>query len=176
MNAYMGVVGVKTRSYVELVTDIVSAYVSNNLVPPAEVPSMLTAAHAALAGLDRSGTARKPSPASIRKSVTREALISFENGKPYKTLKRHLTAFGLTPHSYRQKWGLPWEYPMAAASHTARCSASARGPVLGPKRRTAPPRLFLVTPTIPDTPGRYGMTRTFAAGDPVCLAERDAAK
>ena len=67
----------------------------------------------------------KTTPAQIRASITHEALISFEDGKGYKTLKRHLTACGLTPETYRAKWGLPSNYPMVAPGYSERRSAIA---------------------------------------------------
>jgi predicted transcriptional regulator len=68
-------------------------------------------------------------PAQIRKSIRPDVLVSFEDGKPYRTLKRHLTRFGLTPDSYRAKWGLPPDYPMTAPSYseTRRALAVERG-------------------------------------------------
>jgi predicted transcriptional regulator len=73
----------------------------------------------------------KATPAQIRKSITRDALISFEDGKPYKTLKRHLTTFGLTIEQYRAKWGLPADYPTVAPSYSEARSAMAKALGLG---------------------------------------------
>ncbi|MGU3404776.1 MucR family transcriptional regulator [Methylobacterium brachiatum] len=148
---------------VEHVADIVSAYVSNNPVLAAEVPGLLVAVHAALAGLDRGAPAPGPTAASIRKSITREALISFEDGKPYKTLTRHLGVLGLTPEDYREKWGLPRDYPMVAAGFSAERSASAKRHGLGRPRRMGAPRLFVVASANPDTSKPAGTKEMFAA-------------
>jgi predicted transcriptional regulator len=120
-----------------LVADIAVAYFSNNHVTPSEIPAVIN--QIAL-GLSPVGAVaielapappvqRKLSPAQIRKSITRDALISFEDNKPYKTLRRHLTARGLAPEEYRNKWGLPENYPMVAPSYReARANlARARG-------------------------------------------------
>ncbi|AWN40708.1 MucR family transcriptional regulator [Methylobacterium durans] len=123
--------------FVELAADIVSAYVSNNPLPVAELPALLTSVHAALNGL-ANGTSQaaaeeveKATSSQIRKSITPDALISFIDGRPYKTLKRHLAGHGLDPHSYRQRYGLPNDYPMVAASYAAQRSELAKAIGLG---------------------------------------------
>lgn len=78
----------------------------------------------------------KPTPAQIRKSITPDALTSFIDGKPYKTLKRHLTKHGLTIETYRERYGLPQDYPSTAASYSAQRSALAKQ--LGLGQREAP--------------------------------------
>jgi predicted transcriptional regulator len=150
--------------------------VSNNTALPAEIPGILAVVHAALAGLGRGGAARKPTAASVCKSVTREALISFEDGKPYKTLKRHLRALELTPEAYRAKWDLPRDYPLVAAGHSAELSASAKRHGFGQPRRTGAPRLFVVASANPDTPKPAGTTGMFAATGAVRIAERAASE
>ncbi|MER2267645.1 MucR family transcriptional regulator [Methylobacterium oxalidis] len=114
-----------TPEFIELAAEIVAAYVSNNPVPVAELPALIGNVHQALNGL-ASGTTQavaeeveKPAPEQVRKSITPDALISFIDGKPYKTLKRHLSTHGLDPYSYRQRYGLPNDYPMVAASYAA---------------------------------------------------------
>ena len=116
-----------------------SAYVSTNPVPVAELPALISNVHVALNGLT-SGTSQaaaaeeqveKATPSQIRKSITSDALISFIDGKPYKTLKRHLTGHGLDPYSYRQHYGLPNDYPMVAASYAAQRSELAKAIGLG---------------------------------------------
>ena len=77
----------------------------------------------------------RATPAQIRKSVTPDALISFIDGKPYKTLRRHLTLRGLTPEQYRAKWGLAPDYPMTSASYSEQRSELARALGLGQQRR-----------------------------------------
>ena len=125
---------------VELAGDIVSAYVSNNSVPATELPALLASVHAALAGLasgiqpataEPAVEVEKPTPAQIRKSITDEGIVSFLDGKTYKTLKRHLTAYGLEPRSYRERFGLPADYPMVAPAYAAQRSALAKQIGLG---------------------------------------------
>ncbi|AWB20560.1 MucR family transcriptional regulator [Methylobacterium currus] len=129
-----------TRSLdlIELAADVVSAYVANNSVPAADVPGLIAAVHASLNQL---GAAPAPEPeratppVPIRKTVTPDHIISLEDGKPYKTLKRHLAGRGLTPEQYRQKWGLPPDYPMVAANYAAQRSELAKSSGLGQSRR-----------------------------------------
>ncbi|WP_313902095.1 MucR family transcriptional regulator [Methylobacterium sp. E-046] len=125
---------------VALTADIVSAYVSNNRVPPAEMAGLLSSVHAAITGLGSSPAVveprpAKPTPAQIRKSITPDALISFLDGKPYKTLKRHLTGNGMTIDEYRERYGLPRDYPAVAASYSESRSALAKSLGLGQQRR-----------------------------------------
>ena len=128
--------------YIELTADIVSAYVSNNSIPASELANLLASVHTAVSGLAAGGTNKaaedaveKPTPAQIKKSITPDALISFEDGKPYKTLRRHLTLRGLTPEAYRAKHGLSADYPMTAASYSAQRSELARSLGLGQQRK-----------------------------------------
>jgi predicted transcriptional regulator len=127
-------------NFSELTAQIVSAYVSNNPVPAAELPALLTRVHEAVSGLANasgSGAAgsiaevEKPTPAQIRKSVRDDGITSFIDGKTYKTLKRHLSANGLDPRSYRERYGLPADYPMVAPSYAATRSALAKAIGLG---------------------------------------------
>ncbi|MDX3806830.1 MAG: MucR family transcriptional regulator, partial [Bosea sp. (in: a-proteobacteria)] len=103
-----------------LVADIVSAYVSNNSVPASDLPNLIATTHAAITGLDSEAAApaveEKPTPAiSIKKSITADYLICLEDGRKFKSLKRHLrTAYDMTPEQYRARWGLPADYPMVA--------------------------------------------------------------
>ncbi|MDR7038821.1 putative transcriptional regulator [Methylobacterium sp. BE186] len=123
--------------FIELAAEIVAAYVSNNPVPVAELPALIGNVHQALNGL-ATGTAQavaeeveKPTPSQIKKSITPDGLISFIDGRPYKTLKRHLAGHGLDPYSYRQRYGLPSDYPMVAASYAAQRSELAKAIGLG---------------------------------------------
>ncbi len=129
-------------SLTELTTGIVAAYVSNNPVPTAELPALIARVHGAISGLasgplpTESGPAARPeidrpSPAQIRKSVRPDGIVSFIDGKTYKTLKRHLTSHGLHPQSYRERYGLPADYPMVAAEYAERRSALAKTIGLG---------------------------------------------
>ena len=125
-------------NFVELAGDIVSAYVSNNSVPTAELPGLIRQVHTALQALAAGAAAaspeaeiEKPTAAQIRKSVMPNGIVSFIDGKTYQTLKRHLTGHGLDPHSYRQRYGLSFDYPMVAPEYTARRSALAKAVGLG---------------------------------------------
>ncbi|MFH6786592.1 MULTISPECIES: MucR family transcriptional regulator [Methylobacterium] len=125
--------------FVGLAADIVSSYVANNNVQVAELPALIASVHASLAALGQPAAQAveetRATPAQIRKSVTSDHLISFIDGKPYRSLKRHLTSQGLTPAEYRQKFGLPHDYPMVAASYAAQRSALAKSLGLGQRRR-----------------------------------------
>ena len=127
----------QTPDFVELAADIVSAYVAKNSLPVAELPALLASVHAALNGLT-SGAPQaaadeieKATPSQIRKSITPDALISVIDGRSYKTLKRHLSGHGLDPHSYRQRFGLPGDYPMVCANYAAQRSELAKAIGLG---------------------------------------------
>lgn len=126
--------------FLGLTADLVAAYVTNNSIPASELPGLMAKVHASLSGLTHAASAEpgKPeplTPAQVRKSITPDALISFEDGKPYKTLRRHLTLRGLSPEAYREKWGLPADYPMTSASYSAQRSELARSLGLGQQRR-----------------------------------------
>ncbi|OQM73405.1 MucR family transcriptional regulator [Manganibacter manganicus] len=126
------------ESLIELTTDIVAAYVSNNPVPASELPTLIANTHAAISGLrsvSSTEVEEKPIPAvSIRKSVTPNFLICLEDSKKFKSLKRHLaTHHNLTPDEYRQKWNLPADYPMVAPNYSAARSAMAKSMGLGRK-------------------------------------------
>ena len=120
----------------EMTSEVVAAYVAQNHVQPSELPNLIASVHAALGGLGKPDVqAVEPEklvpPVSIRKSVTDEHLISMEDGKRYKSLKRHLGTRGLTPDQYRAKWGLPHDYPMVAPAYAAHRSALAKNIGLG---------------------------------------------
>lgn len=151
----------KTRGdHIELATDLVAAYVSNNHVQASELTGLIATVHAALAGLGQDVTpsmrpVEKVTPAQIKKSITHASLISFEDGKPYKTLRRHLTLRGLSPEAYRAKYGLPADYPMTAAAYSEQRSKLALSLGLGQQRKKTPP-----APTAePVTPKRVGRPR-----------------
>jgi predicted transcriptional regulator len=128
----------------QLTSDIVSAYIERHKVEAASLPELIRTVHGALAGITSDGgaeplaAAKKPSSAQIRKSITENALISFEDGRPYRLLKRHLRSLGLTPEEYRVKWGLPADYPMVAPAYSAKRSEFAKAAGLGvtTRRRT----------------------------------------
>ncbi|MCJ2059593.1 MucR family transcriptional regulator [Methylobacterium sp. J-048] len=151
-------------NYVELTADLVSAYVSNNHLQPNEISSLIASMHAALTGLGQGGTAGapavdKPTPSQIRKSITHEALISFIDGKPYKTLKRHITGNGMTIEEYRERYGLPQDYPSTAASYSEQRSALAKSLGLGNNRRKAAPMAAELAETVSEKSKRAGRPR-----------------
>lgn len=120
--------------------DIVSAYVSNNSVPVAELPALLQSVHATLVALANGASAvaevapRKEPAVSVKKSVTPEFIICLEDGKKFKSLKRHLrTAYGMTPEDYRAKWNLSADYPMVAPNYAQKRSELATQMGLGQK-------------------------------------------
>ncbi|ESY01388.1 MucR family transcriptional regulator [Mesorhizobium sp. LNJC405B00] len=124
---------------VSIAADIVAAYVSNNPLPVGELPKLIGDIHAALKGIGTAAieTVIKQEPAvSIRKSVTPDFIICLEDGKKFKSLKRHLQHFNLTPDEYRQKWNLPSDYPMVAPNYAATRSALAKSIGLGRKATT----------------------------------------
>jgi predicted transcriptional regulator len=124
--------------FASITADIVSSYVANNAVHRADLPTVIASVHAALQGLVAPKVAEpeKPQPAvSIRRSITPDFLISLEDGKKYKTLKRHLAKMGLTADEYRVKWGLPADYPMVAPNYAAKRAELARNSGLGQQRR-----------------------------------------
>lgn len=119
-------------------TELVAAYVANNHIAPIAVPSIIREVYQALNDLytkcdcnDEGATL--PSSAEIAASVKYDRIISFIDGKPMKSLKRHLTAHGLTPEGYRARYGLPANYPMVAPSYAAQRSKIAKAGWLGSK-------------------------------------------
>ncbi|MCK2056234.1 MucR family transcriptional regulator [Methylobacterium sp. 37f] len=132
---------------VELTTRIVTAYAAGNHLSATELPELIRGVHASIQGL-ASGSAqptekqRVLTPAEIRRSIQPNGLISFEDGKAYKTLRRHLARLGLTPEAYRAKWGLPVDYPMTASAYSAQRSQLARDLGLGKSRGAAPEAPF----------------------------------
>ncbi|MGU3386663.1 MucR family transcriptional regulator [Methylobacterium sp. D53M] len=160
-------------TFVELTTEIVAAYVASNSVPVAELPALLSSVHAAIAGLNGASAsaeakAEELTPAQIRKSITPDALISFIDGKPYKTLKRHLTGNGLTMEEYRQRFGLPVDYPSTAASYSAMRAEFARSNGLG-QRRKAAAKAAAADEAIADAPKARGRKK---AAEPAAAAEK----
>jgi predicted transcriptional regulator len=123
---------------VEFSSSIVAAYVSNNAVAPGDLPRLIAEVHGALKGLGKeeaSEPVEEKKPAvPVRKSVTAEYIICLEDGKKFKSLKRHLrTHYNLSPEEYREKWGLPADYPMVAPSYSATRSKLAKENGLGRK-------------------------------------------
>ena len=132
--------GDHTTSFIELTANIVSAYVSNNPVPASDIPTLINQIHSALLQVSawRADAAAEPlRPAvSIKKSITPDHLVCLEDGKKFKSLRRHLRSqYNMTPEQYREKWGLPPDYPMVAPNYAAARSQLAKQMGLGQQRR-----------------------------------------
>lgn len=132
----------KTLYYIDLTADIVSAYVSNNPVPPAELAQLIGRVHATLMQIASPGPAEvqaAPAPLQpavpIKKSITNEYLVCLEDGRTFKSLKRHLRAkYNLSPEQYRARWGLADDYPMVAPAYAKARSDLAKAIGLGQTR------------------------------------------
>ena len=127
-------------SYIELTANIVSAYVSNNTVASADIPALISQVHTALLNVLSGTNDAQPEPlkpaVSVKKSVTPDHLVCLEDGKKFKSLKRHLrTQYNMTPEQYREKWGLPPDYPMVAPNYAEARSQLAKQMGLGQQRR-----------------------------------------
>jgi len=117
-------------SLTELTVDLLAAFVSNNTIGSRDLPELIASTHAALAALETGGEAEPaespaaaepeyPPAVSVRKSLgKREHILSMIDGKPYKTLKRHLSRHGMTPAQYRERYKLPTDYPMVAPAYS----------------------------------------------------------
>jgi predicted transcriptional regulator len=128
---------------VELTADIVAAYVSNHVVPVGDLSNLIGDIHLALSNTSSPApvvtTAEKPKPpVSIKKSIEDDYLICLEDGQKFKSLKRHLmTHYNMTPDEYREKWGLPSDYPMVAPAYAEARSRLAKEMGLGQRRKRA---------------------------------------
>ena len=129
-----------TSTFIELTASIVSAYVSNNPVPAADLSALIGQVHTALTrvssghGESPPGDGHKPA-IPVKKSITSDYIICLEDGKKFKSLKRHLrTRYKLTPEQYREKWGLGSDYPMVAPNYAAARSRLAKQMGLGQQR------------------------------------------
>ena len=125
-----------TNHLIELTADVVTAYVSNNPVPVAELPGLIAQIHSSISRLAIPPSAQQETLTPrlpIKKTVTADYIVSLEDGKKYQTLKRHLGIMGLTPDEYRAKWSLPADYPMVAPGYSERRSALAKKLGLGRK-------------------------------------------
>lgn len=136
--------GENDLSLLHLTASIVSAYVGNNPVPVSGLPDLISGVNAALSGVSQEVKLPEPElkPAvNPKRSVFPDYIISLEDGRKYKSLKRHLaTSYGLTPDEYRAKWGLPKDYPIVAPSYSAARSALAKSLGLGRKPQDAAPK------------------------------------
>ncbi len=127
-------------SYIQLTANIVSAYVSNNTVASAEIPNLISQVHSALLRVSNGQATtptEPPKPAvPVKRSITPEHIVCLEDGKKFKSLKRHLrTQYDMTPEQYREKWGLPADYPMVAPNYAEARSRLAKQMGLGQQRR-----------------------------------------
>ncbi len=118
----------------ELVSKIVTAYVSNHTIPTSELPGLIRSVHDALPHTEKTPVQFRKPAVPIRRSVQPNYIVCLEDGKKLKTLKRHLgTVHGLSPQEYREKWRLPHDYPMVAPKYAERRSALAKKIGLGRK-------------------------------------------
>ena len=128
------------KIFIDLTASIVSAYLSNNPTPAAEIPGLISQVHAALVKVSLGRTEAPLEPArpavSIKKSISADYIVCLEDGKRFKSLKRHLrTQYNMTPEQYRDKWGLPPDYPMVAPNYAVARSQLAKEMGLGQQRQ-----------------------------------------
>jgi len=127
------------RSLIDLTAQIVAAYVGNNTVPSGDITSLINQVHAALAHVVSAPAAMpaevlKPA-VPVKRSIASDYIVCLEDGKKFKSLRRHLRTLNMTPQQYREKWGLPPAYPMVAPSYAAARSQLAKQMGLGQQRR-----------------------------------------
>ena len=127
-----------------LTADLVAAYLTKNPLPAGELPGLIRAVHDGLVRLEAGPAATaaeeavdRPSPTAIAKSIRPDGIVSFLNGQRYQSLKRHLGAHGLSPSAYRERFGLPIDYPMVAPNYSAQRAAIAREKMFGGPRSAA---------------------------------------
>ena len=167
----------------EMTANIVAGYVAHAKIEADQLPSLIASVSSVLDGLGKPeatsepvGGAAKLTPAQIRKSVADTGIVSFEDGKTYKSMKRHLSSRGLTPESYRAKWSLPNDYPIVAASYSAARSAMALKIGLGSKRRGAPVTVATSDPSPPVVvPSKAARGSKAALGAPESKSAAEAA-
>jgi predicted transcriptional regulator len=129
------------KSLVELAADVVSSFVSHNSVPRSELSDLVQSVHHALSQIETRSQVVAPQPeskvpaVSIRKSIMPDYLICLDDGRKFKSLRRHLALLGMTPQQYREKWNLPDNYPMVAPNYAATRSALAKRFGLGQSRK-----------------------------------------
>ncbi len=142
----------ETAEYIKMTAEVVSAYVSNNNLGPADLPNLIRGVHEAICGAvngsGQNGAAQAAPAVPVKRSVTRDHITCLECGKQFKSLKRHLnTHHGLKPPDYREKWGLAYDYPMVAPSYAKERSKLAIDMGLGKKQ--TPPRRRRRAPKTP---------------------------
>src|SRR5579863_6882550 len=130
-------------NFKHMTAQIVAAYADSNKLSASDLPGLIQSVYRTLSNVGEPASDAPPepaklTPAQIRKSITPDYLISFEDGRRFRTLKRHLSLRGLTPADYRAKWGLPSSYPIVAPSYSEARSALARSMGLGTKRKAPP--------------------------------------
>ncbi|AMX99997.1 MucR family transcriptional regulator [Mesorhizobium ciceri] len=132
------------RELIELTADVVSAYVSNNPVPVASLPDLIASVNSSLSKIGGPVETETPAQAPAvnpKRSVFPDYIVCLEDGKKFKSLKRHLDVhYGLTPHEYRAKWALKSDYPMVAPNYAAQRSSLAKAAGLGRKASAKPKR------------------------------------
>jgi predicted transcriptional regulator len=123
-------------NFIELTAEIVAAYIANNAVQASSLPALIASVHASVAGLSNPAAAVQESPVPAinpKKSVHPDYIICLDDGKKFKSMKRHLAGLGMTPAEYRAKWGLAADYPMVAPDYAAARSEMAKKFGLGRK-------------------------------------------
>lgn len=142
LSAALGVIVImsETNNHIELAAEIVSAYVSNNSVPASELATLLSDIHGAIVRVSTGAVVAVPEVAkpavAPKKSITNDYIICLEDGRKFKSLKRHLrTQYNMSPEQYREKWALPADYPMVAPAYAKARSALAKQMGLGQQRR-----------------------------------------
>ena len=128
-----------TKNYAELTGDIVSAYVAANNIQRSELPGLIANVHSALRNIGQPTPVpmKAEPPIPIKQTIKPDYIVSLEDGRRYKSLKRHLRGKGLTPEQYRQKWGLRPDYPMVAPNYSKARSELAKLLGLGQARKGA---------------------------------------
>jgi predicted transcriptional regulator len=129
-----------TGDFIGLTAEIVSAYVSNNSVPSGDIPALISQVHSALSRVSTGQSEPSSEPLKpavpVKRSISPDHIVCLEDGKKFKSLKRHLrTQYAMTPEQYREKWGLPADYPMVAPNYAAARSQLAKQMGLGQQRR-----------------------------------------
>ncbi len=155
----------ETPKVTNMVVDIIAAFVAHNSVPAAELPSLITSVHKALTGIAIGEENKAPEPqqpaVSVKKSIGADFLICLEDGRKFKSLKRHLrTKYALSPEEYRVKWNLPKDYPMVAPAYAEARSNLAKQMGLGQGGRKAAAAL---APAPTPAPAKRGRKATAAA-------------
>jgi predicted transcriptional regulator len=129
----------ETNDILELTTEIVSSHVGNNSVAVQDIPELIRQVYGTLTTIDQAPSAqpdRPPAAVSVKRSITPDYIICLEDGRKLKMLKRHLkTAYNMTPEEYRERWGLPADYPMVAPNYARQRSELAKKIGLGTKPR-----------------------------------------